>query len=63
MALNVPVQPEGIEPLLVLQRTDGRFIVYDVRRPGGDRTAWLSSEGASLQAAHEAARELAGARR
>jgi hypothetical protein len=61
--LRVPTQPEGVEPLLVLQRSDGRFIVYDVKRPGGDRTAWLGRENGSLDDAHGAARELAGVTR
>jgi hypothetical protein len=32
-----PPQPDGIEPLRVLQRTDGKFIVYDERLPPGRR--------------------------
>jgi hypothetical protein len=42
-----PKQPDGIEPLQVLTRTDGRVIVYDPRLPLGKRTAW---EGDSVAA-------------
>jgi len=34
----LPPQPPGIEPLVVMMRTDGRHIVYDPRRSIGDRT-------------------------
>ena len=50
-----PAQPEGIEPLRVLQRTDGKFIVYDERLALGRRTAAL---GDSLEHITFAAREL-----
>ena len=55
-----PAQPEGIEPLQVLLRTDGRFIVRDPRRPLGDGTVWLGEKGEPLAVAQEVARAIAG---
>jgi hypothetical protein len=37
----LPPQPQGIEPLVVMMRTDGKYIVYDPRRRIGDRTVAL----------------------
>lgn len=35
-----PKQPDGLAPFVILQRTDGKIIVYDDRRPPGHRTRW-----------------------
>jgi hypothetical protein len=50
----LPPQPPGIEPLIVMMRTDGKFIVYDPRRPIADRTVAVRE---SLTAVTNAAME------
>jgi hypothetical protein len=37
--IREPIQPADLEPLKVLQRGDGPFIVYDPSLPLGRRTA------------------------
>lgn len=47
--IPVPHDKRGVEirigPLRVLQRTDGRYIVYDERRPFAENTTYLAGYG------------------
>lgn len=52
----LPAQPAGIEPLVVMMRTDGVHIVYDPARPLARRTVFEGSYKAACDAAMEAAR-------
>lgn len=40
-----PAQPDGLDPVKVLERVDGRLLVYDPARPLGD----LAKHGAKLE--------------
>jgi len=49
----LPAQPAGIEPLVVMMRTDGVHIVYDPRLPPGNRTTFRGTYQAACDAAKE----------
>lgn len=49
----LPTQPAGIEPLVVMMRTDGVHIVYDPARELGKRTVFQGAYGAACEAAKE----------
>lgn len=55
LVLREAPPPDDIAPLRILPRADGKLIVYDPRRPAGNRTFW---EGDSMDAALAAARSL-----
>lgn len=49
----LPTQPAGIEPLVVMMRTDGVHIVYDPSRALGKRTVFQGNYAAACEAAKE----------
>jgi hypothetical protein len=49
--LPMPTQPDGLAPFVILQRTDGKIIVYDARRPPGHRARWIGDDVVAAVAA------------
>lgn len=50
-----PAQPDGLEPIKILERVDARLIVYDPSLPFGKRTAVLLPKGATYDEGVKAA--------